>query len=149
MLLKYGIVSLKEQICFIQKICGVCYHPAYGGWFGLRGVLIFKEIQCPHLQQSEPQDVIPSPEKRVELLNKFNFHWQDWTFRDLIPVRKRYSQEQMIYFSTKPKDRAKLIEKIKSSATFLPDSPNDLQYLDKGHSTDSSDINDIDIIQTG
>jgi methylmalonic aciduria homocystinuria type C protein len=142
------MISVREQICFDQKICGVCYHPAYGGWFGLRGVLIFRNIQCPHLQQPEPEDVIPTQEMRVELLNKFNFHWQDWTFRDLIPVRKRYSQQQMLYFSTKPKDRAKLIEKIKSSATPSPDCPNDLQYWDKGHSTASTDTNTVDIMNS-
>lgn len=125
-----------------KKICGVCYHPVYGGWFGLRGVLIFKDVLCPPLQQPLPKDVIPSQEKRVELLNKFNFHWQDWTFRDLLPVRQRYSQEQITYFSTKPKDRPELIQRIKSTGTLLGDDSDQVQYQDKGHSVESLETND-------
>lgn len=129
-----------------KKICGVCYHPTYGGWFGLRGILIFKDIQCPSLEQTLPQDVVPSQEMRVNLLNRFNFHWQDWSFRDLIPVKQRYSQEQILYFSTKPKDRTKLIEKIKASETLLPDNPGDVQYQDKGHSEETIETDDLNLM---
>nr|XP_022317705.1 methylmalonic aciduria and homocystinuria type C protein homolog [Crassostrea virginica] len=121
-----------------QKICGVCYHPVYGGWFGLRGVFIFKDVRCPDLPRRAPPDVIPGQAQRVELLEKFNFHWQDWSFRDLLPVPHKYSREQVVYFSTKPKDRGALIQRIRSTGTLLEEGEGDqVKYEDKGHSIDS------------
>ena len=96
-----------------QKIFGVCIHPKYGGWFALRGVLIFKGVTCPELEKKEPIDCVPTFEKRKELLEMFNYHWRDWTFRDIIPAVKKYSEDQMEYFSTPPKDRRQLIDKLK------------------------------------
>lgn len=99
-----------------QKIFGVSVHPKYGGWFGLRGVLIFKNLQHAALQRTEPPDVVPTDELRIELLNRFNDNWQDWTYRDIIPVDDRYSEEQKTYFATLPKNRKPLIEKMKETA---------------------------------
>lgn len=33
-----------------RKLFPVCLHPKYGGWFSLRGVVVFKEIDYPELQ---------------------------------------------------------------------------------------------------
>lgn len=52
-------------------------------------------------------------ELRKELLERFNFRWQDWTFRDIIPVEKKYSENQKTYFATPPKDRPALVAKLK------------------------------------
>lgn len=52
-------------------------------------------------------------ELRKELLERFNFRWKDWTYRDIIPVEKKYSEDQKEYFSTPPKDRKVLIDKLK------------------------------------
>ncbi|GIY39137.1 hypothetical protein CEXT_470651 [Caerostris extrusa] len=32
-----------------KKMFGVCLHPKYGGWFALRAVAFFENIQCPDL----------------------------------------------------------------------------------------------------
>lgn len=90
-------------------------HPKYGGWFALRGVLIFKNIKHPDLERVSPVDVVKTYELKKELLERFNFNWQDWTFRDIIPVEKKYAEDQKEYFATLPKDRGALIEKIKKS----------------------------------
>ncbi|CAG2193904.1 MMACHC [Mytilus edulis] len=97
-----------------KKMCGVCIHPQYGGWFALRGVLIFKNIECPSLIQEKPIDVIATREKRIELLEKFNYCWQDWTYRDLTETVEKYSDDQKQYFATLPKDRKELILSLKS-----------------------------------
>lgn len=96
-----------------KKAFGVCIHPKFGGWFALRGVLILPNIQVPDLPCLRPPDPLPNDEQRVDLLTRFNTCWQDWTFRDVIPVSARYSEEQKQYFITLPKDRIPLIEKIR------------------------------------
>ncbi|KAK3591265.1 hypothetical protein CHS0354_010630 [Potamilus streckersoni] len=96
-----------------QKIFGVSIHPKYGGWFAFRGVLIFKNIMYPDLEQKKPVDSVPSLELRKELLERFNFHWQDWSFRDIFLVEKKYSEEQKEYFGTEPKNRAPLVERMR------------------------------------
>ena len=88
-------------------------HPKYGGWFALRGVLIFKGVTCPDLERKHPKDIVPTTELRKELLERFNFRWKDWSFRDIIPAEKKYSEDQKEYFSTPPKDRKELIDRLK------------------------------------
>ncbi|XP_074662218.1 cyanocobalamin reductase / alkylcobalamin dealkylase-like [Tubulanus polymorphus] len=92
-----------------KRLCGVCIHPKYGGWFALRGVIIFGNLQCEDLPRREAVDVVVGDELRLELLERFNYRWQDWTFRDIISVKSRYSEAQKLYFATKPKDRKELI----------------------------------------
>lgn len=95
-----------------KKVFGVSMHPKYGGWFGFRGVLIFKDVKAPGLEWVEPEDCIPSQSSRVELLERYNWSWQDWTFRDVVvggEVEERYSEEQKLYFSTEPANRLALI----------------------------------------
>ncbi len=94
-----------------RKVYGVSMHPVYGGWFAFRGVLIFKGVEVPDLKWVEPEDCVPSQEMRVELLEKYNWHWKDWSFRDVMAgvVKEKYSEEQKVYFETEPKHRAALV----------------------------------------
>ena len=97
-----------------KKICGVSIHPKYGGWFAIRGVIIFKDILVPDLARKEPEDVVQGDEKRIELLEKFNFHWQDWSFRDIVPADAKYSEEQKKYFATLPANRKELLDSFRN-----------------------------------
>ncbi|XP_054141805.1 cyanocobalamin reductase / alkylcobalamin dealkylase isoform X2 [Melozone crissalis] len=92
-----------------KKIFGVCIHPKYGGWFAIRALLLFPGIQVPFLEQPPPVDCVSSEEKRIELLEQFNFHWQDGRYRDIIEVKERYSEEQKTYFATPPAERFRLL----------------------------------------
>lgn len=96
-----------------RKLYGVSIHPKYGGWFGFRGVLIFKDVKAPDLKRVEPQDSVPSRDMRVEVLERYNGNWRDWTFRDVVVggPQERYSEEQKLYFSTEPGNRLPLIKK--------------------------------------
>ena len=96
------------------KICGVSVHAKYGGWFAIRGVIIFKDVIAPDLPKKEPTDIVQGDEKRIELLEKFNFHWKDWSFRDIVPVDAKYSEEQKTYFSTLPANRKGLLDSFKN-----------------------------------
>jgi hypothetical protein len=59
-----------------------------------------------------PLDVLSNDESRIiDLLNKFNTNWKDNTYRDIIKVDKKYSEKQLEYFITEPKDRKALILK--------------------------------------
>lgn len=102
-----------------KRIYGVSVHPKYGGWFALRGVLIFEDILSPDLEQQEPVDCVPTNEMKIDLLHKYNECWKDWTFRDVYvcghPIQDKYSEEQKVYFETPPKERLKLIKHYQSS----------------------------------
>ena len=79
-------------------------------------MLVFKNIQAPDLPKPSIPDPLPEDEQRVELLKRFNGCWKDWTYRDVIPVTERYSEEQKLYFATLPKDRKQLVEKMINDA---------------------------------
>ena len=93
-------------------IYGVSIHKKYAGWFGFRGVIIFKNVQVPGLQQQPPVDVVCKDEKKIELLERFNYHWRDWSYRDIVPAEMKYSEKQKLYFSTPPAERKQLLEKL-------------------------------------
>ncbi|KAK6484380.1 methylmalonic aciduria and homocystinuria type C protein-like protein isoform X1 [Huso huso] len=76
-----------------KKMYGVCMHPRYGGWFAIRALLVFPGVGAEGLVQRDPPDCVPSQELRIELLERFNLRWQDWSYRDIVPVEERYSEE--------------------------------------------------------
>lgn len=94
-----------------QAIYGVSMHPKYGGWFAFRGALIFKTFLAPQLVHRLSKDCVPTYEMRLKLLERFNHHWQDWTYRDIIQgsIIHKYSEEQKIYFATLPSNRHELL----------------------------------------
>ncbi|KAF4099142.1 hypothetical protein G5714_019268 [Onychostoma macrolepis] len=93
-----------------KKMFGVCIHPRLGGWFAIRALLVFKDVQVgEELQQKDPPDCVCSQEDRIELLERFNFRWQDWSYRDIIPTEESYSPQQREYFLTHPGQRGALL----------------------------------------
>ena len=100
-----------------KKMYGVCVHPVYGGWFAFRGILIFKDVRSPDLESVEPVDCVPSQAMRQQLLEKFNWSWRDWTFRDIVVggVKQKYSEQQKLYFGTEPGERLALVDSLISS----------------------------------
>ena len=93
------------------KQMGVCIHPSFGGWFAIRGVVIFKDITSDSLIQKIPKDVLPGYENKKNLLIQFS-NWSDGRYRDVIPVTKRYSNLQKKYFALKPSERKTLIKEL-------------------------------------
>ncbi len=93
---------------------GVCLHPKYGGWFALRAVLIFKTLHNPLLPRVTPVDHLNGDESLiVDVLQRFNYCWQDNTYRNVIPVVETYSLLQQSYFQTQPKDRLIWLENLR------------------------------------
>ena len=105
-------------------------HPRFGGWFGLRGIFIFKNVCVPTMPHVPPQDIL-SDEQKIEVLDRFNGNWRDGKFRDIIPVEDTYSEVQRIYFGTWPKDRKPLIEQMKE------------QILKENGGQSALDVNDM------
>uniref|UniRef100_A0AAY4CLY1 Cyanocobalamin reductase / alkylcobalamin dealkylase n=1 Tax=Denticeps clupeoides TaxID=299321 RepID=A0AAY4CLY1_9TELE len=95
-----------------KKMFGVCIHPRWGGWFAIRALLVFRGVESgAELQQAPPVDSVGSRQQRVELLESFNLHWQDWAYRDIIRSEDSYSPRQREYFSTPPGQRATLLQR--------------------------------------
>lgn len=96
-------------LCPLQHISGVCIHPRFGGWFAIRGVVLLPGMEVPDLPPTKPIDCVPARADRIALLERFNFHWRDWTYRDVVTPQERYSEEQKAYFSTPPAQRLALL----------------------------------------
>ncbi|CAG2121996.1 unnamed protein product [Medioppia subpectinata] len=94
-----------EGISASDRLLGVCIHPRFGGWFAIRGIVVFTSLTTDSLERRQPKDVIQALELKKKLLYKFNIDWKDWSYRDIIPVVKKYSDLQIKYFSLKPCDR--------------------------------------------
>ena len=94
---------------------GVCIHPVFGGWFSIRGCFVFKQLLVPHLEPKMAPNVVPDEHRQAELLRLFNEHWQDNSYRDIIPVKTRYSSLQIHFYTLKPRERRHFIE-----TTILP-----------------------------
>lgn len=98
---------------------GVCIHPKYGGWFALRAVIFFEDLCCPDLPRTLPENVVSSNEDRIKLLELYNFHWEDWRFRDIIPTSEKYSELQVKYFSAPPGKREEVIKSILNNTNAI------------------------------
>ncbi|XP_046916999.2 cyanocobalamin reductase / alkylcobalamin dealkylase [Dermatophagoides farinae] len=116
---------------------GLCIHPEYGGWFGLRGVFVFKQILVPNLERKPPANVIPDIMQQEALLKLFNERWRDGSYRDFIQVKSRYSDLQFKYFSLEPRQRFEFIRKeIYPKLNELissPSSSNELKNCEKSN----------------
>lgn len=98
-----------------NKIYPVCLHPKYGGWFALRGIVVFSECLVPDLVRRIPPSILGDSEI-ANLLVLYNCHWKDWRFRDVIRVEERYSDPQKSYFELPPgEERWKFLTKLLAS----------------------------------
>jgi len=112
-------------VCFmsVQKICGVSIHPQYGGWFALRGVILFRDVFVPDLEEKAPPDVVSEERLRIELLEQFNFHWKDEMFRDIVPTVSKYCQELREYLRAHPTERRTVVANIRENAVLTRQQP--------------------------
>ena len=95
-----------------ENIYGVSMHPKFGGWFAFRAVAILN-ISAPDLLPRLPSDCVKSNERKIELLNRFNKQWQDWTYRDMSDeIVEKYSDKQRLYFGTEPKYRGEVVKQM-------------------------------------
>ncbi|XP_019936101.2 cyanocobalamin reductase / alkylcobalamin dealkylase [Paralichthys olivaceus] len=117
----YQQSDVTDQPWAERKMFGVCVHPRFGGWFAIRALLVFEDVTLDsEVVQPLPPDCVPTREGRIQLLEAFNFRWQDWSYRDIIPPVQTYSQKQRDYFITPPAQRFALLK----SWGFLPKEDN-------------------------
>jgi methylmalonic aciduria homocystinuria type C protein len=108
------VPALADTTADSGKLFPVCHHPVWGGWFALRGVLVFREVRA-ELERREPGPALGGAEAE-QLLRMYNGRWQDWRWRDVgrRPGTEslRYSDQQIRYFETPPADRGKIIQEM-------------------------------------
>ncbi|XP_047443045.1 cyanocobalamin reductase / alkylcobalamin dealkylase isoform X2 [Mugil cephalus] len=132
----YQQLDVTDQPWAEKKMYGVCVHPRFGGWFAIRALLVFVDVTVgSELVQPAPPDCVPSREDRIQLLEAFNFRWQDWSYRDIVPPVQTYSQKQRDYFSTPPAQRFALLKTwgFLPSEGDPPDPTSDAQCQVGGH----------------
>ncbi|XP_040895446.1 cyanocobalamin reductase / alkylcobalamin dealkylase [Toxotes jaculatrix] len=106
----YQQSDVTDQPWAEKKMFGVCVHPRFGGWFAIRALLVFEDVVVgSEVVQPVPPDCVPTREGRIQLLESFNFHWQDWSYRNIICPVQTYSQKQRDYFSARPAERFALL----------------------------------------
>ena len=94
-----------------RKLFPVSHHPVWGGWFALRGVIVFRAVRA-ELVRREPRDELTA-EQSAELVKRYNGNWQDWRWRDVgREGGERYSDVQMNYFETPPGERRPVIDAL-------------------------------------
>ena len=102
-----------------SKVFPVCLHPKFGGWFALRGILLFKNtrVGSSYLNPISPPTILKTKYEIANLLYLFNEHWRDSRYRDVgMPADiEKYSDLQQQYFGTEPSARTSLIERILTS----------------------------------
>jgi cyanocobalamin reductase (cyanide-eliminating) / alkylcobalamin dealkylase len=98
---------------------GLCLHPKFGGWFAIRGCLIFKNISGSGLPRREPTNILAVPADQLNALELFNLHWRDSRFRDVIPVEEKYSLDQQLYFNSPPGRRKEILDKIRQKYSSM------------------------------
>ena len=93
-----------------KKYFPVCHHPVWGGWFALRGVVIFPNLQT---ELARPHHGRPLTESQaVQLVSLYNEDWRNWTWRDVgreAPALEKYSDLQRKYFATPPAQRWEIL----------------------------------------
>ncbi|XP_024133956.1 cyanocobalamin reductase / alkylcobalamin dealkylase [Oryzias melastigma] len=132
----YQQSDVKDQPWGDKKMFGVCVHPRFGGWFAIRALLVFQDVMIgSEMLQPVPIDCVSSREEKIRLLEAFNFSWQDWKYRDIVPPVQTYSQKQKDYFSTKPAERFALLKTwgFLSTEEDQPDQSSDTQNQMNGH----------------
>lgn len=132
----YQKSDVSDQPWAEKKMYGVCVHPRFGGWFAIRALLVFGGVTVgSEMVQPAPPDCVPSREGRIQLLEAFNFHWQDWSYRNIIRPVQTYSQKQRDYFSTPPAERFALLKTwgFMPRDSDEPDPPSDAQSQVTGH----------------
>ena len=77
-------------------------------------ILFFSNSQIQHssLVRRDSPDVLQTDDKKKEVLERFNGDWRDCTYRDVMPVAEKYSEDQRNYFLTPPKERKELIRHL-------------------------------------
>jgi hypothetical protein len=70
-----------------------------------------KELRCSQLKEKDPIDYLESKEKIIEFLTLVN-NWRydgdlesNYSYRDIIPVKLRYSLKAIKYINTPPENR--------------------------------------------
>ena len=94
-----------------RKLFPVSHHPVWGGWFALRGVIVFRGVRA-ELGRREPKDELTA-EQAAELVKRYNGNWQDWRWRDVgREAGAKYSDVQINYFETPPAERRPVIDAL-------------------------------------
>ena len=72
-----------------RKLLGVCIHPKFGGWFGLRGVAVFPSLEDESLEKKSAEDVLHDDLKKLWLCEEFNLRYFDNRYRDVNDPEQR------------------------------------------------------------
>lgn len=109
-----------------KRVFGCSISPKYGGHFGYRAVLVFKDLRDDDIPYLEPHDAVEGREQKIKLIEGFNRDYKDPVWRDIIYTDKRYGDDQIDYFNTIP---GKRVPKMRSIMSHLGHASEDRKDL--------------------
>lgn len=97
-----------------RKIFGVNVHPAYGGWYAYRVLLVLRGAACAALPRPAQLNFLGQAEARRIML-EYNLRHEQCHWRDLSadghPADRRYTPEEYFFFmETSPAKRRRFLE---------------------------------------
>lgn len=110
-----------------RKIFAVNVHPAYGGWYAYRGLLVLRNATQPSLPKSPLLEFVALEDAR-RIIFEYNLRHEQCLWRDLTseghPPHRRYSAEEYFFFTeTSPAKRKRFLELKASLLTNPPPGP--------------------------
>jgi len=97
-----------------SKLFGVAIHPEFGGWFAIRGVIVFKDLILDSnnsIPKPGPTIQVNDDDKISLLLEEFGLRWRNDVWRDVLPRLgdRKYSRGFIGYLDTEPGKRWEFI----------------------------------------
>ncbi|CAL8069140.1 unnamed protein product [Orchesella dallaii] len=97
---------------FFEKsnLSGVAIHPTYGGWYAIRGVVIFRDLQSPmdgqKLEKPEDVQIFSNEDTIARVIELFAYNWQNNEWRNMHPgLGLKYSTDFQKYLDTESTQR--------------------------------------------
>ncbi|ODM94459.1 Methylmalonic aciduria and homocystinuria type C protein [Orchesella cincta] len=98
----------RERFFEKSNLSGVAIHPTYGGWYAIRGVVIFRDLPVYEQKLEQPQDlqIFNNPETIARVIELFAYNWQNNEWRNMHPGSGfKYSDDFQKYLDTEPAQR--------------------------------------------
>jgi len=108
---------------------GVAIHPKYGGWFAIRGVIIFSNVQLSEetksVQRPEPVEIFNDPAQVARVIELFAYEWQTNEWRNFHPgLGLKYTDDFITYLNMEPTKRWEYVKRY-CAKTEDEDDPSD------------------------
>lgn len=105
---------LEDRFTKKSNLNGVAIHPKHGGWYAIRGVMFFKNVQLAEdcVRRPEPVELFSDPNQIARVIELFAYEWQTNEWRDSHQgPGLKYSSDFITYLSMEPSNRWEFVKR--------------------------------------